>query len=314
VQPSDLFEACRRQSSKRLVSFATRIEPRPNLDLETDLILPAANKRALYELRARIRNHPRVHGVMGLGEHMRLGRGVTALFVGASGTGKTLAAEVLAGERQIDLYRIDLAALVSKWVGETEKNLSRIFADAERANCMLFFDEADAIFGQRGEIKQAHDRWANLEVNYLLQRIEEYSGVVVLATNLRQNIDDAFQRRIHVVVEFPAPDPELRRDIWLRLLPQTLRASLSDGDIADVARRFELTGGNIRNVVLDACYRILESEGNDQSATIRHLVASTAREYQKISRPVTPGDFGRFYDWAIEDVISPARATVRSGG
>lgn len=311
IEPGDLFSACRRQSARRLVAFAQRIEPRTNLVLDRDLVLPSANKRALFELRARIRNHARVHAEMGLGDHMRLSRGVTALFVGGSGTGKTMAAEVLASEQQIDLYRIDLAALVSKWVGETEKNLSRIFADAERANCMLFFDEADAMFGHRGEVKEARDRWANLEVSYLLQRIEEYSGVVILATNLRQNIDDAFQRRIHVVVEFPAPDATSRRQIWERLLPARSRSAVSAEDLDDVAQRFELTGGNIRNAVLDACYRAVDND--DDSITTRHLIASTAREYQKISRPVTQGDFGRFYDWAMEDVIAPRHSPSTSG-
>jgi hypothetical protein len=304
VEPDDLFQACRQLSATQLVAFAQRLEPRPALALERDVVLPAASRQALVELRSRIRHHPRVHGAMGLGDHMRLGRGVTALFVGGSGTGKTMAAEVLASEQQIDLYRIDLAALVSKWVGETEKNLSRIFADAERANCMLFFDEADAIFGRRGEVKEARDRWANLEVNFLLQRIEEYSGVVVLATNLRQNIDDAFLRRIHVVVEFPMPDARSRRAIWERLLPGAPRAAVPAPDLDELAQRFALTGGNIRNVVLDACYRALDEEA--PSVTTRHLVASTAREYQKACRPVTRGDFGRFYAWAMEDVVAPA--------
>jgi hypothetical protein len=312
IDADDLFAACRRQSSTRLVAFAQRIEPRRSLTLDRDLILPAANKRALYELRSRIRNHTRIHAVMGLGDHMRLGRGVTALFIGGSGTGKTLAAEVLASEQQVDLYRIDLAALVSKWVGETEKNLSRIFADAERANCMLFFDEADAMFGRRGEVREAHDRWANLEVNYLLQRIEEYSGVVILATNLRQNIDDAFQRRIHTVIDFPPPDPASRRAIWERLLPAEPRARVPETDRDDIARLFDFTGGHIRNVVLDACYRAIE-EG-DAAVTTRHVVASTAREYQKSSRPITRGDFGRFYDWAMEDVVAPPDADRPAGG
>jgi SpoVK/Ycf46/Vps4 family AAA+-type ATPase len=245
---------------------------------------------------------------MGLGHHMRLGRGVTALFVGGSGTGKSMAAEVLASEQHVDLYRVDLASLTSKWLGETEKNLGRVFADAERANCLLFFDEADAMFGQRGEVKEARDRWANLEVNYLLQRIEDYSGVVILATNLRQNIDDAFQRRIHVVVEFPMPDAQSRRAIWGRLMPAAPHAQVADADVDELAQRFDLTGGSIRNVVLDACYRALED--GTEAVTTRHLAASVAREYQKTSRPVTRGEFGRFYDWAMHDVVMPAPATV----
>lgn len=303
LEPDDLFQACRQLSATRLVAFAERIEP-GHLALERDVVLTPANKKALLELRGRIRHHARMHATMALGEHMRLGRGVTALFVGGSGTGKTFTAQVLASEQQIDLYRIDLAALVSKWVGDTEKNLSRIFADAERANCMLFFDEADAVFGRRGEVKEARDRWANLEVNFLLQRIEEYSGVVVLATNLRQNLDDAFQRRIHVVVEFPMPDARSRRALWERLLPPVPRCVVPPEDLDELAQRFELTGGHIRNVVLDACYRALDAE--QPAVTTRHLVASTAREFQKVSRPVTRGDFGRFYDWAIEDVVAPS--------
>ena len=306
LQPDDLYAACRRLSATRLVAFAQRTEPSTRLTLERDVVLPPANKRALAELQSRIRNHTRVHGAMGLGPHLRLGRGVTALFVGGSGTGKTIAAEVLASEQQVDLYRVDLAALTSKWVGETEKNLSRVFADAERANCMLFFDEADSMFGRRGEVREARDRWANLEVNYLLQRIEDYSGVVILATNLRQNIDEAFQRRLHVIVEFPVPDAASRRLLWSRLLPAAAHVDLPPGALDDIALRFELTGGNIRNVVLDACFRALEA--GTSKVTARHLVASIAREYQKTGRPVTNGDFGDYYDWAMRDVVAPAEA------
>lgn len=312
LAPDDLYAACRRLSAARLVAFAQRTEPRSRLTLEHDVVLPPANKRALVELQGRIRNHARVHGAMGLGPHLRLGRGVTALFVGGSGTGKTIAAEVLASEQQVDLYRVDLAALTSKWVGETEKNLSRVFADAERANCMLFFDEADSMFGRRGEVREARDRWANLEVNYLLQRIEDYSGVVILATNLRQNIDDAFQRRLHVIVEFPVPDAASRRQLWTRLLPAAAHLDLPSDALDDLALRFELTGGNIRNVVLDACFRALAA-GTSQ-VTLRHLVAAIAREYQKTARPVTQGDFGGYYDWAMRDVIAPAGDAVAAGG
>jgi SpoVK/Ycf46/Vps4 family AAA+-type ATPase len=228
---------------------------------------------------------------------------VIALFAGGSGTGKTMAAEVLASEQRIDLYRIDLASLVSKWVGETEKNLGRVFADAERANCMLFFDECDAMFGRRGAVKDANDRWANLEVSYLLQRIEDYAGVVILATNLRQNIDDAFQRRIHVVVDFPVPDARARRAIWERLMPGEARRTVAPDELDELAQRFELSGGHIRNVVVDACYRALDDA--DPRVSARHLAASTAREFQKLARPVTRGEFGRFYEWVMQDVIDP---------
>ena len=308
IAADDLFVACRRLSAARLVAFAQRIEPRANLTILNDIVLPPANKRALFELRDRIRHHARVHGAMGLGPHMRLGRGVIALFVGGSGTGKTIGAEILASEQQVDLYRVDLAALSSKWVGETERNLSKVFADAERANCMLFFDEADSVFGRRGEIREARDKWANLETNYLLQRVEEYSGVVILATNYRQNLDEAFQRRIHVVVEFPVPDVDSRRAIWARLLPSEPHLALDVTDLGELANRFELTGGNIRNVVLDACFRAMATE--EERITLRHVIAGIAREYQKMSRPVTEGEFGRFYAWAMTDVVVPVETAV----
>jgi SpoVK/Ycf46/Vps4 family AAA+-type ATPase len=170
---------------------------------------------------------------------------------------------------------------------------------------MLFFDEADAIFGRRGEVKEARDRWANLEVNYLLQRVEEFTGVVILATNFRQNIDEAFQRRFHVIAEFPMPDAESRRRIWAGLLPDPSRHSVTPAELDELAARFELSGGNIRNVVLDACFRAVKTP--DRCLTVRHLVASAAREYQKIVRSVTRGEFGPvFYEWAMEDVIAPA--------
>jgi AAA+ superfamily predicted ATPase len=306
IEIEDLYEACRRQSTRQLVAFATRVEPRRELELD-DVVLPELNRRQLAELQVRIRNRGRIFSAMGLGDRMRLGRGITALFIGASGTGKTMAAEVLASEQGVDLFVVDIASIVSKWVGETERHLSRLFADAEKANCMLFFDEADSMFGQRGEIKEGHDRWANLEVNYLLQRIEEFSGVVILATNFRQNIDEAFQRRIHVVVEFPSPDAASRREIWRRLLPGPHHCALAAADFDELAARFELSGGSVRNISIDACYRSLAA----QSTTIqlRDVIASTAREYQKFGRPVTRGEFGqKFFEWAMQDVIAPAES------
>lgn len=304
VGRTDLFAACRALASRQLVAFAQRIEPRPQLTLD-QLVLPPITRQQLFELRDRIGLHADLHRLMQLGHAARQGRGVLALFVGASGTGKTMAAEALAGARGVDLYRVDLAALVSKWVGETEQNLSRIFSDAERARCMLFFDEADAIFGRRGEVKEARDRWANLEVNYLLQRVEEFTGVVILATNFRQNIDESFLRRVHVIAEFPMPDAELRRGIWEGLLPDPSRHSVTPAELEALAERFELSGGNIRNVVLDACFRAVKTK--ERRLTVRHLVASAAREYQKIGRSVSRGEFGPvFYEWAMEDVIAPA--------
>ena len=308
MEIDDLYEACRRQSTRQLVSYATRVEPRRDLTLR-DVVLPEPNRRQLAELQSRIRNRGRIFSAMGLGDRMRLGRGTTALFIGASGTGKTMAAEVLASDQRVDLFVVDISTLISKWVGETEQHLGRLFADAEKANCMLFFDEADSICGQRGEIKAGHDRWANLEVNYLLQRIEEYSGVVILATNFRQNIDEAFQRRIHVVVEFPSPDAASRRELWEKLLPPGEHCALRPADIDEVAARFDLSGGSIRNIALDACYRALSAQST--TITLRQVIASTAREYQKYGRPVTLGEFGQdYFEWALHDVVSPPAAAA----
>jgi SpoVK/Ycf46/Vps4 family AAA+-type ATPase len=235
---------------------------------------------------------------------MRLGKGLLALFAGASGTGKTMAAEALANAQGVDLYKVDLSAVVSKWVGETEKNLSRIFLEAESSNGWLFFDEGESLFGTRGDIKQAQDRLFNLEVNYLLQRIEEFAGVVILATNLRQNIDPAFLRRIHAVVEFPPPNVHSRTLIWQKLVPESLRGDFDDEQLRRLALSFELSGGNVRNAVLDATYRAYASGA--RSLTLRQLVIGIAREYQKLGRPITGAEFGdKFYRWVVEDILDP---------
>jgi hypothetical protein len=310
VERADLFAASRALASKQLVAFAERIEPNPSLTLE-QIVLPPLSLQPLLELRDRIRTYAEMPHVMGLHQPTRHGRGVLALFVGGSGTGKTMAAEALASSQHVDFFRVDLAALVSKWVGETEKNLARIFADAERTNCLLFFDEADAMFGRRGEIQEARDRWANLEVNFLLQAVERHPGVVILATNFRQNIDEAFLRRIHVVVDFPIPDPPSRKRIWSGLLPDPAHHRVTETDVAELANRFDLTGGNIRNVIVDACYRAMQTP--DLTLTARHIVASVVREYQKLVRPITLGEFGqRFYDWAKADVLEPPLAPAEA--
>ena len=302
----NLHEACRRHSSRTLAVFATRIEPRTTLSFD-DLILPDPNKRQLLELRGRIRNRSRVYTDLGFDLRLTLGRGLIALFTGSSGTGKTMAAELLASEQHVDLYKIDLSAVISKYVGETEKNLSHVFEEAEDANAILFFDEADALFGKRGEVKEAKDRWANIEVNYLLQRVEEYAGVVILASNLRQNIDEAFLRRIHVIVEFPSPNEEARLRIWLGMFPPGILPP-EYADIQDMANRFRLAGGSIRNIVLDAAFRaIAEGSANDAkppAITLRHLVLSTAREYQKLGKPITRDEFdGSYYSWIEKELL-----------
>ncbi len=298
-----IYAACRRQSINHLVTMAQRIEPRSELTFD-NLILPPAVKRQLEELRVRIRYRSRVFTELGFERRFSLGTGLIALFTGQSGTGKTMTAELLAQEQGVDLYKVDLSAVVSKYVGETEKNLSRIFAEAEDANAIIFFDEADSLFGKRGEVKESRDRWANMEINYLLQRVEEYAGTVIMTTNLRQNIDAAFLRRIHIIIEFPFPDATARFSIWQGLFPTGVKRP-SDDEILLMTKRFELAGGSLKNIVVDAAFRALaDTDAQPPVITLRHLVAATAREYQKLGRPITRGEFGEeFYGWVEVDVL-----------
>ncbi len=294
---SDLFEACRRLTAGRLIHLARRIEPRTDLAFD-DLVLPGRSAEQLELLRQRIRFHHRVYEGLGLERRVALGHGTIALFAGPPGTGKTMAAELISADIGVELYAADLAQLVSKYVGETEENLDRLFRAAEGSSAMLLFDEADAIFGRRGEVREARDRWANLEVNYLLQRIEQHPGAVILCTNLRQNIDEAFLRRIHALVEFPLPDAELRLRIWRGLFPDGVDRP-SDEELESLADRFNLSGGRIRNVVVDAVFRSVGEENGDRPAvTLRDLVAAISADYRKAGAPVTKGEFGdEFASW-----------------
>jgi AAA+ superfamily predicted ATPase len=297
----DLFEACRRLTAGRLDRLARRIEPRTDLAFD-DLVLPHGSAEQLELLRQRIRLHHRVYEGLGLERRVALGHGMIALFAGPPGTGKTMAAELIAAEVGVELYAADLAQLVSKYVGETEENLDRLFTAAEGSSAMLLFDEADAVFGRRGEVREARDRWANLEVNYLLQRIEQHPGAVILCTNLRQNIDEAFLRRIHALVEFPLPDADLRLRIWQGLFPDgVLRPA--DDELEALAERFNLTGGRIRNVVVDAVFRsVAESNGDRPAVTLRQLVAAIGADYRKAGAPVTRGEFGdEFASWLLDE-------------
>jgi hypothetical protein len=300
----ELAESARRQSGRRLLGFARRIEPR-GLKLD-DVVLSDAGRTQLRELAARVRLRSRIETQMEISPAIAHGRGLLVLFTGPSGTGKTLAAEMIAGQQGVDLYKVDVSTVVSKWVGETEKNLSRVFADAEGSDALLFFDECDSLFGQRGEINEGSDRWANLQTNYLLQRVEDYSGVVILASNLRKNIDEAFLRRIQVIVQFDAPDAAHRLMIWQRSIAGSSNA-LSEEELREIANRFTITGGGIRNVAIDASYRALAT--GRTAVAVRDVVASVAREYQKLGRPITQGDFGeRFYKWVLADVLAPPPA------
>src|SRR5262249_25240800 len=229
-----------------------------------------------------------VYQSWGFGNKLSRGRGISALFSGASGTGKTMAAEIMARHLQLDLYRIDLAGVVSKYIGETEKNLRSVFDAAERSGAILFFDEADALFGKRSEVKDSHDRYANIEVNYLLQRMEDYRGLAILATNMKSALDSAFMRRLRFIVDFPFPDANQRREIWRRVFPAA--AAVSNLDFAALSR-LEIPGGNIHNIAVNAAFL---AAGEDVPISMDHVMRAARREYAKIDRLVLDSEFGRY--------------------
>ncbi|HSM58119.1 MAG TPA: AAA family ATPase [Candidatus Sulfomarinibacteraceae bacterium] len=278
-----LFAAARAHSNPRLAELARKIAPRYTWE---DLVLPDDQVALLREMVDTVRNRPLVLETWRVGEKLTAGAGLTALFFGPPGTGKTMAAEVIAGELGLDLYKIDLSSVVSKYIGETEKNLERIFNEAESSNAILFFDEADAIFGKRSEVKDAHDRYANIEISYLLQRMEAYNGVTILATNLRANLDEAFMRRLQFAVSFPFPQTEDRLHIWRTLFPPDVPRD-PDIDFELLANRFEIPGGNIRNIIVSAAYL---AAANGQEVTMEHIMHGVRRELQKMGRLLSEQD------------------------
>jgi AAA+ superfamily predicted ATPase len=276
----DLFSAARKQSGHSLASLATRIEPVHRWD---DLVVPEVTRQQLRELCQRVIHRERVMGSWGFGESLSRGKGINALFSGGSGTGKTMAAEIVAGELGLDLFRTELAGLVSKYIGETEKNLDRVFEAAERTDGILLFDEADALFGKRSEVNDSHDRYANLEISYLLQRMEQYDGVAILATNLRSNLDQAFVRRLAFSIHFPLPDERSRREIWNRVWPKKVPLA-PDLDLDALADRFTLTGGSIRNIALASAFLAATA---DTAVTMAHVLLAVRREYEKVGKTLT---------------------------
>ncbi|WP_042403392.1 ATP-binding protein [Streptacidiphilus carbonis] len=270
--------AARQQSASGLEQHARRIRPAVSWD---DLVLPDGPLTHLRELALRARHRDQVLGDWRLSAGGGRGRGVLALFAGESGTGKTLSAEVVAAELGLDLYVVQLSSIVDKYVGETEKNLERIFTEADRTDAVLLFDEADAVFGRRSEVKDSHDRYANLESAYLLQRLESFDGIALLTTNLRANIDDAFTRRLDLVVDFPFPDPAQRLALWRHSLASVPCAP--DIDPGPCAREFELAGGSIRSAVVTAAYA---AAGRGGDVTTADLLAGAQREYRKAGRLV----------------------------
>ncbi len=285
----DLEAGARAQAHHGLQRLAKKIT---SFGEWSDLVLPWHCMRQLRDVSAAEKYRHLVYSQWGFDERLAMGKGLTVLFYGASGTGKTMAAGVLARDLALDLYKVDLSMVVSKYIGETEKQLSQVFREARASNAILFFDEADALFGKRSEVKDAHDRYANLEVAYLLQKMEEHEGIVILATNLRKNLDDAFTRRIQYIVEFPFPGIEDRERIWRGIMPA--QAPLADDvDFGFLARQFELAGGNIRNVALAAAFL-----GAEEDCPIRmeHFVVATARELQKMGKLPSRSEFREHYE------------------
>jgi hypothetical protein len=275
---STLWNTCRHQARPRLDNLAQLMQSNTTWD---DLILPDAHKAVLRDIAAHVRQRAKVYEHWGLGGRSKRGLGISALFAGASGTGKTFAAEVLANELQLDLYRIDLSCVVSKYIGETEKNLGRIFDAAETGGAILLFDEADALFGKRSEVKDSHDRHANIEVSYLLQRVEAYRGLAILTTNLKDAIDSAFLRRIRFTVRFSFPDASQRAEIWRRAFPpQTPTEGLDFEKLA----RLGVAGGNIRNIALNAAFIAADA---GEAVTMQHLLTAAKSEYLKLEKALT---------------------------
>jgi AAA+ superfamily predicted ATPase len=277
-----IWEACVAATRPRLDLLAQRIEPKPMLD---DLVLPEKEKKLLNEIAGQVKNRMTVYDDWGFRQKMNRGLGISALFAGESGTGKTMAAEAIANELSLNLFRIDLSQVVSKYIGETEKNLRRLFDAAEDGGAILFFDEADALFGRRSEVKDSHDRYANIEINYLLQRMEAFQGLAILATNQKSALDPAFVRRLRFIVDFPYPGPAERRAIWENVFPQSVPCDKLD---LDRLARFNLTGGNIHSIALNAAFLAAGSGGK---VTMKNVLDATKTEFAKMNRPVNEAEF-----------------------
>jgi SpoVK/Ycf46/Vps4 family AAA+-type ATPase len=283
-----LWNACLLRTRPRLEQLAQRLEAKARWN---DLVLPEMETSLLYQIAGQVGRRMQVYDQWGFREKMTRGLGISVLFAGESGTGKTMATEVLANDLQLDLYRIDLSAVVSKYIGETEKNLRRLFDAAEGGGALLLFDEADALFGKRSEVKDSHDRYANIEINYLLQRMEAYEGLAILATNMKSALDQAFLRRLRFIVNFTFPGPKERLRIWQGVFP--LGVPFEDEDPAgmvdyDWLSRFNLTGGSIHNAALNAAFMAAADGGK---VTMPLLLQAVRVEFRKMDKPVNEADF-----------------------
>ena len=281
-----LWEACRVRTRPSLSRLAARIDARATWK---QLVLPPTELALLKQIAGQVRTRSRVYDDWGFRARMNRGLGVSALFAGDSGTGKTMAAEVLANDLKLDLYRIDLSAVVSKYIGETEKNLREVFDAAERGGAILLFDEADALFGKRSEVKDSHDRYANIEVDYLLQRMESFAGLAILATNMKSALDAAFVRRLRFIVTFPYPGPAERRRMWEGVFPRSTPLGRIDHERL---ARLHLTGGNIQSMALTAAFMAAQRDAEeDRKVTMPLLLDAGRMEFRKLDRPVNEADF-----------------------
>lgn len=292
IGEKELYESCYLQSGRSLQALATKVKPFYSWDM---MVLPMDQTDQLREICRQMKHRSLVYGKWGFDKRLSLGKGMNVMFAGPPGVGKTMAAEVIASELSLELYKIDVSQIVSKYIGETEKNLSQIFKEAETSNAILFFDEADALFGKRSEVKDAHDRYANVETSYLLQKMEEYTGIVILATNLSQNLDEAFLRRLHFRVEFPFPEKPQREAIWRGMFPKgaPLDANL---DYAFMADKLNLAGGSIKNIALNAAF-FAAHEGSPIG--MRHIMLAAKREYIKQGKTFLKTDYDP-YDKLME--------------
>jgi SpoVK/Ycf46/Vps4 family AAA+-type ATPase len=278
-----LWKACNDHSQPALSELAQHIVPMATWD---ELVLPDAQMQTLREISVHVQQRMKVYETWGFAARSTRGLGISALFSGASGTGKTMAAEVLANDLHLSLYRIDLSQVVSKYIGETEKNLRRVFDAAEEGGSILLFDEADALFGKRSEVRDSHDRYANVEISYLLQRMEAYRGLAILTTNLKETIDTAFLRRIRFAVSFPFPDAGQRAEIWRRIFPgQTPTDGLDVGRLA----RLNIPGGNIHNIALYAAFLAADA---GEPVRMSHLQRAAQVEFGKLERPLAETELG----------------------
>jgi SpoVK/Ycf46/Vps4 family AAA+-type ATPase len=286
---TELHTACSKQAQHRLAEKAVRIKPRYGWE---DIILPIDQKELLHNACNQMKHRHRVHGEWGFGQKLAYGKGLSMLFSGPPGTGKTMSAQVVAADLQLELYKIDLSQVISKYIGETEKNLHEIFREAKLSGSILFFDESDALFGKRSEVKEANDKYANVETAYLLQKMEEYDGITILATNLLQNIDDAFLRRINFVIRFPFPDYDYRQLLWRSAYPKD--TPLDHGiDYAFLARKLQMAGGNIKNIAMSSAFLAAEK---DEVVGMKHILIAAKHELQKSGRILPKEEMGIYED------------------